>query len=152
MRSDDATGSGEEGVILNNDSDNGRAESEWFKNQLALDPEESNREMIWWQGMLDALVRRARFAGCKMQDIHCTFPGWEHRKSKRHLSLTLQRETTFDPACSDGPIDALFVRMLLWATLLSTLCVLSMLDHFDASSILHVRICTTARARARLPT
>jgi hypothetical protein len=86
----DATGSGEEGVISNNDRDNGQAKSEWFKNQLALDLGESNRETIWWQGMLDALVRRARCAaGCKMQDIHCTFPGWEPRKSKRHLSLTL---------------------------------------------------------------
>lgn len=55
MSREDATGSGEDGVILNNYCDNNRqAKSEWFKSQLALDLEESNGETIWWQGMLDA--------------------------------------------------------------------------------------------------
>lgn len=62
MRSEGATGSGEEGDISNNGSDKRQAESEWFKDQWALDLEQSNRETIWWQGMLDALVRRARCA------------------------------------------------------------------------------------------
>lgn len=93
----DATGSGDEGDISNNDCDDGRAKSECFRSQLALDLEEINRETIWWQGMLDALVERvAPGRDARHHPLH--FPWLRTSKARAPLKPHDFRHITFDPA------------------------------------------------------